>query len=330
MMKSKVSIIIPVYNSEKYIKETIRSVLNQTYNNFEVVIVDDGSTDSSGDLCDKFASEDTRIIVFHRENKGPINARNFAIEMSSGKYILPVDSDDIISKEYIEKAVCAIEKDNDIGIVYCKAKLIGDKTGIWDLPPYSLQEMLICNCIFATAMFRKDDWRAVGGYSELMKYGIEDYDLWLSILGLGRTVYQIPQVFFYYRKHAGSRSELYESDVEKVQKMESIKYFRHKELFMKTYRVYDKSSKIAIYGAGMAGKTYYEFLKSLEIDIVCWVDKDYGKQYDSKNIIPKEELSQYKFDYIVIAINNKRIAEEVIKELNSKYCDNNLATWYLK
>lgn len=329
-MNELVSVVVPVYNSEKYVEETIRSILKQTYDNIEVVIVDDGSTDLSGDLCDKFASEDNRVIVFHRDNKGPIAARNFAIEMSSGKYILPVDSDDIISREYIEEAVSAIENNDEIGIVYCKAELIGDKKGIWDLPQYSLREILICNCIFATAMFRKDDWRTVGGYSELMKDGIEDYDLWLSILGLGRTVFQIPKVCFYYRKHAGSRSELYEADAKKIQEMENIKYFRHRKLYMKAYRVYDRSNKIALYGAGMAGKTYYNFLKSIGIDIVCWVDKDYGEQYDSKKIISKEELSQYEFDYIVIAINNKRVVEEVTEELNSKYCDNNHAVWYLK
>lgn len=329
-LEEKVSVIVPVYNSEKYVEETIRSILSQTYNNFEVIIVDDGSTDLSGEICDKLALEDERIVVFHKENSGPVNARNYAIEMSAGTYILPVDSDDIIAKEYIEEAVNIIEKDIDIGIVYCKAELIGDKTGLWDIPNYSLPEMLIGNCIFATALFRRDDWEIVGGYSELMKDGIEDYDLWLSILGIGRTVYQIPKVYFYYRKHAGSRSELYESDVKKVQSMENIKYYRHKDIFMRTYRVFDKENKIALYGAGMAGKTYYNFLKSLDIDIACWVDKNYGKQYDNgRNIVSKDELNQYEFDYIVIAINNKKIVEEVAKDL-SEYCDGNRIVWYLK
>lgn len=329
-MKSKVSVIIPVYNSEKYVEETIMSVLNQTYSNIEVIIVDDGSTDLSGDICDRFAAEDNRVVVFHRENMGPSSARNYAIEMSSGTYILPVDSDDIIAEAYIEEAVSIIEANCDIGIVYCKAELIGDKTGLWNIPQYSLPEMLIGNCIFATAMFRKADWKKVGGYSELMQNGIEDYDFWLSILGIGKAVYQIPKVLFFYRKHTGSRSELYESNIELVKRMESIKYFRHRDLFMKTYRVFDKQSRIALYGAGMAGKTYYGFLKSLGIDIVCWIDKNYGREYcTGRRIISMEEINRYKFDYIVIAINNKAIAEEVANDLVNKYCEIDQAIWYL-
>ena len=218
-MKRKVSIITPVYNSEKYIEETIKSVLQQTYTNIEVIIVDDGSTDNSGSICDSFSMLDDRIIVSHTKNQGPVRARNYAIGLATGEYILPVDSDDKIASKYVEEAVGILESNSNIGIVYCKAMLFGDKTGLWDIPQYSLEGILIGNCIFATAMFRKSDWELVGGYSELMNDGIEDYDFWLSIIELGRGVYQIQKILFYYRKHYGSRSDLYEANAERKKEM---------------------------------------------------------------------------------------------------------------
>lgn len=112
----------------------------------------------------------------------------------------------MIDKTYIEKAVKKIEENDNIGIVYCKAKKFGKLNQVWDLPEFSLQEILHGNIIFVTALFRKSDWGTVGGFSEELVYGIEDYDFWLSILELGRDVYQIPEILFYYRIRNNSRN----------------------------------------------------------------------------------------------------------------------------
>ncbi|MFR2741643.1 MAG: glycosyltransferase family 2 protein [Streptococcus agalactiae] len=96
----KISIIIPVYNVKKYLNDCIQSVINQTYNNLEIILIDDGSTDGS-EYCDEIA-KDSRIFVYHKTNGGLSEARNVGIKISTGKYITFIDSDDYIENLYIE------------------------------------------------------------------------------------------------------------------------------------------------------------------------------------------------------------------------------------
>lgn len=95
----KISIIIPVYNVEEYLRQCIESVIGQTYNNIEIILVDDGSTDNSGSICDEYREKDSRIIVLHKENGGLSDARNTGINIATGKYITFIDSDDYISAD---------------------------------------------------------------------------------------------------------------------------------------------------------------------------------------------------------------------------------------
>ncbi len=111
-MESLVTVIIPVYNVEDYLKKCIESVLSQTYKNLEVFLVDDGSTDNCPQICDKFASKDSRVIVIHKKNEGQGVARNVALDKCKGEYIAFVDSDDLIKPNMIEAMVGAIERNN--------------------------------------------------------------------------------------------------------------------------------------------------------------------------------------------------------------------------
>ncbi len=114
-----ISIIIPVYNVEKYVEECIDSVLNQDYPNIEIIIVDDGTKDSSGEICDAYAEKDSRVKVFHKENGGLGLARNFGLDKISPetKYIAFVDSDDTIAEDFISSLYNAVSENNaDIGI----------------------------------------------------------------------------------------------------------------------------------------------------------------------------------------------------------------------
>lgn len=101
-MKDKISIVVPIYNVETYLKECIDSILNQTYSNIEVILVDDGSTDNSGKMCDQYKMQDNRICVLHKENGGLSDARNVGINQAKGKYIAFVDSDDVVADDMIE------------------------------------------------------------------------------------------------------------------------------------------------------------------------------------------------------------------------------------
>lgn len=122
-MNPVISIIIPVYNVEKWLNKCIDSILVQSYKNFEIILVNDGSTDKSGDICDKYSKEDNRIKVFHNKNKGLSYSRNFGVKNSNGKYVMFVDSDDFISDiNIIDKFINILEKDKSdfIYTSYCR------------------------------------------------------------------------------------------------------------------------------------------------------------------------------------------------------------------
>lgn len=114
--KGLISIIIPVYNVEKYLKKCVFSVINQKYENIEILIIDDGSTDNSGKICDEIGKTDNRIKVFHTDNFGVSHARNIGIEESLGEYIFFVDSDDYLSDDYCNYMLKLMKNDCDMGI----------------------------------------------------------------------------------------------------------------------------------------------------------------------------------------------------------------------
>ena len=107
-----ISVIVPVYKVEKYLPECIDSILAQTYGNFELILIDDGSPDNCGKICDEYAKKDPRIKVFHKENGGVSSARNVGLDNANGEYITFVDSDDTIDKQYLELLYSKILEDN--------------------------------------------------------------------------------------------------------------------------------------------------------------------------------------------------------------------------
>lgn len=112
MNKDLITIVIPAYNVEEYLPKCIDSVINQTYSNLEIILVDDGSPDSCGKICDNYKKMDNRIKVIHKENGGLSDARNVAIDICKGKYITFIDSDDYVSKKYIENLYIALISNN--------------------------------------------------------------------------------------------------------------------------------------------------------------------------------------------------------------------------
>ena len=116
-MDDKVSVIVPIYNVEKYVKECVESIINQDYKNIEIILVDDGSTDDSGKICDEMQKKDNRIIVIHQKNGGVSNARNNGIKKATGKYICFVDGDDYVMKDYVSYLYnLAEQNDANIGV----------------------------------------------------------------------------------------------------------------------------------------------------------------------------------------------------------------------
>jgi glycosyltransferase involved in cell wall biosynthesis len=200
MENQTVSVIIPCYNMCEYVLETIESVLLQTYKDFEIIIVNDGSTDATQEILESISNPKIKII--HTINQGLANARNTAISNSSGKYILPLDADDKISKRYLELACAAFQSNPNLNLVYGRAEYFGDQKEEWNLEKFDLKKLLMYNQIYASAVFKREDYNKTKGYDSQMKFGWEDWEFWISLLGshIDPQVHYITQeIVFYYR-----------------------------------------------------------------------------------------------------------------------------------
>ena len=204
---SCVSIIIPCYNDGQYLLEAVNAAQAQTHTAIEIIVVDDHSTDPQTlAVYERLRNQGIVVLQTPAGKKGPSAARNAGIAVATGNYILPLDADDTIAPSYISKATEVLDANPAVGICYCHARLFGLKSGPWKLPPYSFEELLCGNMIFATALFRKSDWIKVGGYDETLTLGLEDYAFWLRLTDQGAAVQQLKEELFFYRIKSGSRT----------------------------------------------------------------------------------------------------------------------------
>lgn len=222
-----VSIIIPIYNAEAYIGDTLRSVLASTYTNIEVVCMDDGSTDGSHHIVAEFAASDSRIRLLHQANAGVCRARNAAIGQARGELILPVDADNLIEPTFVERAVAAIEADPEVKVVAPRADFFEGRTGEWVLPPFTLNKLAHKNIMDTCALYRKSDWQRIGGYCEDI-IAREDWEFWISMLKDGGKVMRLPNIELHYRIHRGSKRE---TDRQLKRHVIKVLNHRHPEFF---------------------------------------------------------------------------------------------------
>lgn len=215
MNNQLVSIIVPCYNHAQYLSEALQSVLNQTYNNWECIIINDGSPDNTEEIALEWTNKDSRFLYLKKINGGLAAARNSGIEKADGEYILPLDADNKISKNYISSAIKAFKEDDKLKIVYARAEFFGDKEGIWRSPKFNLKDLCVTNLFDNCALYRKRDWSRVNGYDINMKYGLEDWEFWIAILKNGGSVLCLDEIGFYYRVLGNSMASNLNSDKRK-------------------------------------------------------------------------------------------------------------------
>ncbi|WP_456314099.1 glycosyltransferase family 2 protein [Pseudomonas shirazensis] len=233
MVLPLISIIVPCYNQAQYLDEALQSVANQTYENWECIIVNDGSTDDTEETAKVWIEKDNRFSYLILENGGLSNARNSGIAKAIGEFILPLDADDRIATNYIASAIDAFKKDNTLKVVYCKAEKFGAETGIWNLPEFSLYNLAQKNMIFCSALFRKKEWELVGGYDPGMIYGWEDWEFWIAVLKNGGNVKCLDEVGFYYR--IKSKSMLNQVNHDHSVYLQEYVSVKHADFFVKTF-----------------------------------------------------------------------------------------------
>lgn len=208
------SIIVPVYNVENYLHECVDSILSQTFTDYELILVDDGSTDNSGAICDKYAEQDSRIIVVHKHNSGQADSRNVALLMANGKYITFIDSDDFYASKETLSNINLLLNDKQISFVqFPVAKSLakadngrdgGWKEGrvidsieawnLWLTPPAKIVTNYLCDKIFRADVF----------YGLSLPKGLifEDRYIFSSILRKCDSILISESGLYYYRTHS--------------------------------------------------------------------------------------------------------------------------------
>ena len=202
----KVSVIIPCYNYGQFLDEAVDSVLAQTFQDFEIIIVNDGSTDEfTNKLLATYDKQKTRVL--NQANQGLGGARNSGIRVSSGEYIVCLDADDKLHPEFLSKTIPILDADHEhqYGFVMTWVQLFGDLTFIWETAEFDPYLVGMRNGMHPAAPFRKACWDAAGGYNEHMTTcGYEDWDFWVSLAALGYKWVTVKEPLIYYRKSAGS------------------------------------------------------------------------------------------------------------------------------
>ncbi|WP_433779210.1 glycosyltransferase family 2 protein [Flavobacterium anhuiense] len=233
MSVNLVSVIVPCYNQAQYLDECLQSILEQTYSDWECIIVNDGSPDNTKEIAQKWLAKDSRFKYVKKENGGLSSARNYGINIAIGKFILPLDADDRIGSEYLEKSIAVFKKESWTKLVYCKAEKFGAESAVWNLPEFSLDSLGYFNMIFCSALYRKSEWEKVGGYDVNMIYGLEDWEFWIAILKNGGGVKQLDYIGFYYR--IKNNSMIRELKAEEKKYLFEYISVKHADFYVKQY-----------------------------------------------------------------------------------------------
>ncbi len=207
-----VSIIVVTHNYSNHLTDVVACLLNQTYENLEIIIIDDGSSDESLSVATNLSNKYEYVLpirVYRLNNVGPSAARNFGVQHCNGKYFLPLDADDRIASTYIEKTVPVLEADDKLGFVYVDQLYFGDTNKYHNLPEYDFEKLCNNNYIGYCSLIRREAFDQVGGYdSENWGY-YEDWDLWIRLGLAARSGKHLAELLFFYNHHSSSSLSLY-------------------------------------------------------------------------------------------------------------------------
>lgn len=220
-MESLISVIVPVYNVEKYLDRCIESIVSQTYKNLEIILVDDGSPDNCPKMCDEWAKKDDRIIVIHKDNGGVSSARNAALDIATGDYIGFIDSDDYVSKRYFEILINNLKK-YDADICCCNF-YVTDSYSVIDKSKYKFK---ICKKNQILINYFKDDFVGPSVHCKIYSSKIienlrfdtnisigEDYVFNYYVFNCSNCVLQIDENLYYYNLNENSVTNLTSIDM---------------------------------------------------------------------------------------------------------------------
>ncbi|WP_313386179.1 glycosyltransferase family 2 protein [Chishuiella sp.] len=224
-----ISIIVPCYNQAQYLDECLQSVLDQIYTNWECIIINDDSPDNTDEIASEWVKKDSRFRYIYQNNLGVAAARNNGINNALGEWILPLDGDDKISENYLNKAFEKIKE--GYTLIYSNAIYFGKINKEWILEDYSLNKMLYHNIIFCSAIFKKNHIR----YDTKMDQGLEDWEFWINYIFSHKEIKicKLSSFEFFYRIKENSRNNTINTDNYKFLSMKNYVYYKH-------WRIYEK------------------------------------------------------------------------------------------
>ena len=212
MASPLVSVVMSVRNGERFLREAVESILDQTFREFEFIIIDDGSTDCSGSMLDSYQRNDSRVRVFHQENRGLVMSLNRGVELARGTYIARMDADDVSLPHRIAVQVAALETNHDLAAVGGAAELIDSVGNSLGMHPYPAEDEEIrsilfqggCPLLHPAVVFRREAIMCVGRYRKAVVHA-EDYDLFLRLAEKYQFA-NVKEVVLQYRRHSGQVS----------------------------------------------------------------------------------------------------------------------------
>lgn len=273
-MNPILSIIIPCYNSESTLESTLESVISQDFQNWEAIIINDGSTDTTEEIALRWIENDKRFKYFAKQNEGLGKTRNYGITQSIGSYILPLDSDNQLMKDFTQDAITVFEKNQEVGVLYGNAEYFGEKNGIWKVAEYDFKKILSGNYIDACAIYSKKLWVEVGGYDEKMPHqGNEDWDFWIALGSLNVKFHHLKKVTFKY--YVSKNSMIRSFNDEMILLNNDYVFNKHSKQYQKfysdIYSLYEKNEKNE--------KQYLENLKSEKFVINLFTKMFFGFKF---------------------------------------------------
>lgn len=270
-----VTVIVPCYKQAHFLKESLQSILDQTYSNWECIIVNDGSPDNTESIAQEWCTRDDRFKYLKKDNGGLSSARNAGISISKGEYILPLDADDIIHLDYLALLVPELFGNQSLAVVSCNSRFFEKSIDniIYELEPQgeSCRSLLYVNQLIATSLYRRVCWEQVGGYDESMKKGFEDWEFWLAITKTGWKYKIIPEFLFYYRK--SKKSMLVDTISHYAEINKEYIFTKHKDIYTQDF---DNCMIVLFYELKMIRLSEQKIKNSIEYKIAKIIIKPFN------------------------------------------------------
>lgn len=323
MPQPKISILLPVYNAAPFLGQCLESLARQTHSDFEIVAIDDGSTDNSAEILDQAAIRDPRLRVVHRDHAGLIETLNHGLELCDGVFVARMDADDIAHPRRLELQLTALEDPDGVDVVsslvaHFPRQAVGEGFRIYE---EWLNSLVLNDDIFRerfiesplphpSVMIRHADLLEIGGYRD--KGWPEDYDLWLRLAAAGKTFAKIPRVLYLWREH--------EHRLTRTDSRYAVERFLTCKAHHLVAGPLASSVPVVIWGAGQTGRRLSKHLIRFGAAVRGFVDidsKKIGRTLRGLPIHPADSLSELLVpdtSTVVLAAVSSRGARALIRQ----------------